>query len=71
MTVETGCFAGTLNCGVLAIVLSALSKKENGSSGMATAGLVLGIIAVVIAGIAVVAVATCAARVASCAFMFS
>lgn len=57
--------------GILGIVLSAVSKKQNGSSGMATGGLVLGILAVIFAGIMVAAWASCAATVGSCASALS
>ncbi len=54
-----------LACGVLAIVMSSMSKKNHGSSGFATAGLVLGIIGLIIAAIVLVAYISCMARVSS------
>lgn len=59
-----------LVCGILAIVMSSISKKNHGSSGFATAGLVLGIIGLIIAAIVLVAVISCVARVSSCTNAF-
>ena len=55
--------------GIVACVMSAMSKKNVGPNGMATAGLVLGILAIVFCGIMFVACAAWggAAACASCA----
>lgn len=50
--------------GVIAIVLGALGRK-NGQGGMATAGMVLGIIAVALCAVAYIACLICANSVAS------
>ena len=54
--------------GIVAIILSAGSKKEIGPNGMATAGLVLGIISIVFGVIGFVACLACGglAACASC-----
>lgn len=54
--------------GIVGCVLSAMSKKNIGPNGMATAGLVLGIIAIVFCGIVFVSCSLCggAAACASC-----
>ena len=59
----------SLILGVVAIVLSSMSKRNFGSNGMATAGLVLGIISVVFGCIVFVACALCGG-VALCANVF-
>lgn len=62
------CFDSTIGlgivgmiAGIVAIVLSSVSKKKGCTNGMRTAGLVLGIIAVVLNAIFLVACATCLA----------
>lgn len=52
-----------LAAGIVAIVLSVRSKKQPGKSGMATAGLVTGIIGTVLSGIFVICALACAAAI--------
>ncbi len=53
----------SLACGIVAIIMSNKSKAAIGNNGMATAGLVLGIITLAIAAIAVIIVLACASVV--------
>lgn len=67
-SVVGGCFSlGWVGsaCGVVAIILGAIARKNPAKKGMATAGLVLGIIALAWGIIATIACVTCLAGVAS------
>ena len=55
-------FDHRLILGIVGCVLSSISRKNIGPNGMATAGLVLGIIAIVFCGIMFVACAACGER---------
>ncbi len=59
----------SLIIGIVAIVMSSMSKRNFGPNGMATAGLVLGIISVVFGCIVFVACAVCGG-LAACAGLF-
>lgn len=56
---NVGSWVGSI-CGLLAIIFGAIGKKEPGKNGMATAGLVLGIISLLWGVIITIACIACA-----------
>lgn len=60
----------SLALGIVAVVLGVLQKKKYGNNGMATAGVVMGIITIVLSGIVFVSCVACSACVGCSSLMY-